>query len=137
MSKWYKEMSVKIQSSKQLSNIKALDKLIWKCSSQKHYSHKSLLRNKLYNQLQIGKREWAPLVAQTVKNPLAKKKNKKIKKKKRIHWQCGRPGFNPWVGKNAWRWARHPSPLLFPRESPWTEEPGGLQSTGSKRVGHD
>ena len=21
--------------------------------------------------------------------------------------------------------------------SPWTEEPGGLQSTGSKRVGHD
>ena len=22
-------------------------------------------------------------------------------------------------------------------ESPWTEEPGGLQSTGSQRVGHD
>ena len=22
-------------------------------------------------------------------------------------------------------------------ENPWTEEPGGLQSTGSQRVGHD
>ena len=23
------------------------------------------------------------------------------------------------------------------RENPWTDEPGGLQSMGSKRVGHD
>ena len=25
----------------------------------------------------------------------------------------------------------------LPRESRWTEEPGGLQSMGSQRVGHD
>ena len=30
--------------------------------------------------------------------------------------------------------ATHPS-ILAPR-IPWTEEPGGLQSTGSQRVGH-
>ena len=29
-----------------------------------------------------------------------------------------------------------PTPVLLPGESPWTEEPGGLQSTGSQRVGH-
>ena len=27
--------------------------------------------------------------------------------------------------------------VLLPGESPWTEEPGGLQSMGSQRVGHD
>ena len=26
---------------------------------------------------------------------------------------------------------------VLTREIPWTEEPGGLQSTGSQRVGHD
>ena len=31
--------------------------------------------------------------------------------------------------------ATHPSILAW--EIPWTEEPGGLQSTGSRRVGHD
>ena len=41
---------------------------------------------------------------------------------------CRRYGFDPWVGKIPWRrkW-----------EIPWTEEPGGLQSMGSQRVGHD
>ena len=29
----------------------------------------------------------------------------------------------------------HSSSLAW--EIPWTEEPGGLQSTGSQRVGHD
>ena len=29
----------------------------------------------------------------------------------------------------------HPSILAW--EIPWTEEPGGLQSTGSQRVGHN
>ena len=27
--------------------------------------------------------------------------------------------------------------IFLPGESPWTEEPGGLQSLGSQRVGHD
>ena len=31
--------------------------------------------------------------------------------------------------------ATHPSILAW--RIPWTEEPGGLQSTGSHRVGHD
>ena len=33
----------------------------------------------------------------------------------------------------AWQ----PTPIFVPGESPWTEEPGGLQSTGSGRVGHN
>ena len=28
-------------------------------------------------------------------------------------------------------------PVFLPGESPQTKEPGGLQSTGSQRVGHD
>ena len=28
-------------------------------------------------------------------------------------------------------------PVLLPGESPWTEEPGGLQPMRSQRVGHD
>ena len=30
-----------------------------------------------------------------------------------------------------------PTPVCLPGESPWTEEPGGLQPTGLQRVGHD
>jgi len=30
-----------------------------------------------------------------------------------------------------------PTRVFLPRESPWTEEPGGLQSIGLQRVGHD
>ena len=29
------------------------------------------------------------------------------------------------------------TPVFLPGESPWTEEPGGLQSVGSQRAGHD
>ena len=28
-------------------------------------------------------------------------------------------------------------PVFLPRELPWTEEPGRLQSVGPQRVGHD
>ena len=55
-------------------------------------------------------------------------------------WQCRRckrHGFNPWVGKIPWRRTWQPPAVSLPRESPWTEEPGGLQSTGSQRVRHD
>ena len=30
-----------------------------------------------------------------------------------------------------------PTPVFLSEESPWTEEPGGLQPTGSQRVGHN
>ena len=51
--------------------------------------------------------------------------------------RCKRCRFNPWVGKIFWRRAWQPTPVFLPRESPWTEEPGRLQSMGSQRVGHD
>ena len=44
--------------------------------------------------------------------------------------QCGSPGFDSWVGKIPWRRAWQPTPVFLPGESPWTEEPSGLQSTG-------
>ena len=46
-------------------------------------------------------------------------------------------GFNPWVGKIPWRRAWHPTSVFWPGESPWTEEPGELQSMGLQRVGRE
>ena len=48
-----------------------------------------------------------------------------------------RPGFDSWVRKIPWRREQQPTPVFLPEESPWTEEPGGLQSMGSQRVGHN
>ena len=45
--------------------------------------------------------------------------------------------FNPWVEKIPWRRAWQPIPVFLPGESPWTEEPDGLRSTGSERVRDD
>jgi len=39
-----------------------------------------------------------------------------------------------WVGKIPWRRRWYPTPIFLPGESPWTEEPGRLQSMGSQRV---
>ena len=44
--------------------------------------------------------------------------------------------FHPWVRKIWWRRKWQPTPVFLLGESPWTEEPGGLQSTGSHRVRH-
>ena len=44
--------------------------------------------------------------------------------------------FDPWLGKIPWRRAWQPTPVFLPGEIPRTEEPGGLQSMGSQRVGH-
>ena len=64
---------------------------------------------------------WASQVAQAVKNPPAMRET--------------------WVQslgcKIPWRRAWQPTPVFLPGESSWTEEPGGLQSMGSQRVGHD
>ena len=60
---------------------------------------------------------WASLVAQLVKNLPAV-------------WET-------WVGKIPWRRAWQPTPVFWPGESPWTEEPDGLQSMGLQKVGHD
>ena len=45
--------------------------------------------------------------------------------------------FSPWVRKILWRRAWQPTPVFLPGESPWTEEPGGLQSMGLQRVEHN
>ena len=55
---------------------------------------------------------WTSMVAQTVKNLLAT-------------WET------PW--RRVWQ----PTPVFFPEYSPWTEEPGGLQSVRLQRVRHD
>ena len=39
--------------------------------------------------------------------------------------------------EDPWRRAWQSIPVFLLRESPWTEEPGGLQSMGSQRVGHE
>ena len=62
------------------------------------------------------------------------------KKKKKTAWQCRRhkrPGFDPWVRKISWRrkMATHSSIIAW--KIPQTEEPGGLPSIRSQRVGHD
>ena len=45
-------------------------------------------------------------------------------------------GSIPGLGRSPGE--RNGNPLVFlPRESPWTEEPGGLQSIESQRVGHN
>ena len=42
------------------------------------------------------------------------------------------PGFDPWVGKIPWRRTWQSTSESWPGESPWTGEPGGLQSWGHK-----
>ena len=64
---------------------------------------------------------WTSLVAQLAKNRPAMRET----------W------FSPWVGKIPWRRAWKPTLVFLSGESPWTEEPGGLQSMGLQRVGHD
>ena len=64
---------------------------------------------------------WASLVAQKVKNLPAT-------------WEI-------WVRSLVWEdpleEGMQPTSVFLPRESPWTEEPGRLQSMGLQRVGPD
>ena len=46
-------------------------------------------------------------------------------------------GFDPWMGKIPWRRAWQRASVFLPGESPWTEEPGGLQSLGLQRIRND
>src|SRR5574339_530637 len=54
---------------------------------------------------------------------------------KRICLQCGRPGFEPWVGKIPWRRKKLPTPVFWPGDfqglySPW----GHKESDTTKRL---
>ena len=64
---------------------------------------------------------WASLVAQTVKNSPAM-------------WEIWAQSLD---SEDPQRRAWQPTPVFLTGESPWTEEPGALQSMGSQRVGHD
>ena len=43
------------------------------------------------------------------------------------------PGLGRSPGEGKWQ----PTPVFLPGKIPWTEEPGGLLSTGLHRVGHN
>ena len=64
----------------------------------------------------------ASLVVQMVKNPPAMGET----------WVRSLGWEDPLEGR-AWQ----PTPVFLLEESQWTEEPGGLQSVGLQRVGHD
>ena len=51
--------------------------------------------------------------------------------------QCRRPRANAQVRKIPWRRGWQPTPVFLPGESPWTEEPGKLQSIRLQRVRRD
>ena len=56
---------------------------------------------------------------------------------KKIHHQCRRCKFNPWIGKISWSRKWQPVPVILAWNISWTEEPGRPQSIGSQRGGHD
>ena len=46
--------------------------------------------------------------------------------------QCGRPGFDPWVGKIPWRRSWQPTPVFLPREFHGQRSPVGYSPRGPK-----
>ena len=55
----------------------------------------------------------------------------------RICLQCGRPRFNPWVGKIPYRREQQPTPICLPEQSHGQRSLVGLQSMGCQRVRHN
>ena len=50
----------------------------------------------------------------------------------RIRLQCGRPGFDPWVGKIPWRRSWQPMPVFLPGESHGERSLVGHSPSGCK-----
>ena len=48
--------------------------------------------------------------------------------------ECGRPGFNPWVGKIPWRRKWQPTPVLLPGESHGGRSLVGYSPQGRKEL---
>ena len=72
-----------------------------------------------------------PVTSQLLYSPLSSASN--LSFLSYINFQhYGRPGFNPWFGKIPHRRTWQPTPVFLPGESPQTEKPGRLQSTGCK-----
>ena len=53
-------------------------------------------------------------------------------RQQRICLQCGRPGFDPWVGKMPWRREWLHAPVYFPGESHGQRSLAGYSPWGSK-----
>ena len=51
--------------------------------------------------------------------------------------QCGRPGFDPWVGKIPWRRKWQPAPVFLPGRPHGQRSLVGHSPWGSQRVRHD
>ena len=80
-----------------------------------------------------------PVLQEDLKNPTSKdfpgsSNSKEPACQCRRHKRCK---FNLWVGKILWRRKCNPFQSILAGIIPWTEEPGGLQSMESQRVGHD
>ena len=71
----------------------------------------SLIENWFCKSITISGLPWGP---QSVKNSPAMQET----------------GVQSLVGKIPWKRAGQPTPVFLPGQSPWTEEPGGLQSMG-------
>ena len=56
---------------------------------------------------------------------------------KRIHLPTQETQLDAWVGKIPLEKEMTPHSSILAWEIPWTEKPGGLQSMGSQRAGHD
>ena len=69
---------------------------------------------------------WASLVAQSVKNLL-------VMQETSVWFLDWEDPLEEGMAMRAWQ----STPVFLPGESPWTEEPGGLQSMKSQRDGHD
>ena len=50
----------------------------------------------------------------------------------RVRLQCGRPGFDPWVGKIFSRRERQPTPVFLSGESHGQRNPAGYSPQGCK-----
>ena len=49
----------------------------------------------------------------------------------KIHLQCGRPRFDPWVGKIPWRRERLPTPVFWPGEFHGLYSPRGCRESAT------
>ena len=53
----------------------------------------------------------------------------------RIHLQCRKPGFDPWVGKIPWGRKQQPIPVFLPRELHRQKSLAGYSPWGCKESG--
>ena len=121
--KWWEQMKGKVPSI--LEWVESLLPMQRSKDKQETGSDISILKHGIISLLNIHillPLYWVSLVVQIVKNMPA-------------IWETWVQSL--WVEKILWRWTWQPTPIFLPGQSPWTEEPGGLQSMGLTRVRHN